>query len=81
MKAHGKFLIKGTSGNPIEMCGSDSFVTLDGRNSLRNHFKTMTQKADVLKSNRPHLNLVGFKIFKGELSYKDTEVIGYKAFN
>lgn len=75
MKAHGKFLIKGTLGKPVEMCGSDSFLSLDGRHCLRNHFKTM------IEASKKNPRIIGFNIYKGELSYKDTEIIGHKVFN
>ncbi len=79
MKAYGKFLIKGTTGKPIEMCGSDSLVVLDGRHSLRNHFRTMEERYHKVKLFSK--NVCGFLIYKGVFSLEETEVIGRKNYS
>jgi hypothetical protein len=76
MKAYGKFLMKGTTGKPIEMCGSDSLVILDGRHSLKSHFRTMEERYHKVKL----LNVCGFLIYKGVLSLRKAEVIGRKNY-
>lgn len=73
MKAYGIILQVGLKGNPIELCGSDALVQLDGRCSLDTHFNTMM---DEMKKKRSlHKSICGFHIYMGEFSLKETEII------
>lgn len=50
---------------PIDMCGSDSVVYLDGRKTIRNLIE------DVIKVYEKHSNknsIIKFQIYKGEIN-------------